>query len=54
MSLKREKILLKLKSIDEPELVHEGSFPNDQTLKVFTGEGGCLFQTDERHCEKAQ
>jgi len=47
MDVKREKILSELKSIDEPKLVHEGSFPNDQTLRVFTGEGGYLFQTDE-------
>jgi len=47
MDVKRGKILLELKSIDEPKLVHEGSFPNNQTLRVFTGEGGYLFQTDE-------
>jgi hypothetical protein len=38
-------------STNQPIPVNEGSFTNDYTLKIITGEIGYFFQTDEHPIE---
>jgi hypothetical protein len=47
MDVPRKQILKKLRSISKPKLTNEGMFPGEKIVRVFTREGGYLFQTDE-------
>jgi hypothetical protein len=47
MSMKRQKILEELNAIEEPKLIHEGSYDTDSIVRVISGEGGYSLEIDE-------